>query len=396
LILPAGDLPPSQRELGYRLASERLQAWKEAGVLVSDPQPSLYLYQQQFRLPKGQPRSRLGFFALARLTEWGEGIYRHEMTLPGPVADRIRLLEACQANLSSIFGLYSDPRQEVIGLLADRAAGRAPQLEARDDHGVWHGLWRISDAEVLQRVTELVRAQPVVVADGHHRYTAALEYRNRQRRANVAGGVAAPWDYVLVYLGAFEDPGLVILPTHQVVHGLEGFAPERFVEQLRGRFVVRQEPALAALLEGLDDLADAPEVVLGAVVQGSRYYRLEAARPVTSAAPEEALDVSVLRRWAVEPLLRQHGAEAHLEGHLHYTHEASEAAARVSAGQADVAFILRPTPLEQVRSVALARRVMPQKSTYFYPKLLSGLVFYDYAQWREDTLTLPEQAASML
>jgi uncharacterized protein (DUF1015 family) len=381
LILPAGDLPPAERDRGYQLAPQRLRTWKERGVLVPDEQPSLYLYRQRFRLPSGEARTRQGFFALARLTEWGEGIHRHELTLPGPISDRVQLLDACQANLSSVFGLYSDPRQEVIGLLTAQVGGLAPMAEAVDDRGVWHGLWQVSDPRAVQRVAALLRERPLIVADGHHRYTAALQYRDRRHLAGPNGGHAAPWDYVLCYLGAVEDPGLVILPTHQALRGLDGASSESLLGTLGGRFALHEEPALAALLERLSTLADAPEVVLGAVVQGSRYYLLQAPRPERSGAPEDSLDVSALRRWAVEPLL---GASADLEAHLRYTHEAPEAAAWVSTGQADVAFILRPTPLTQVRSVALAGRVMPQKSTYFYPKLLSGLVFYDYACWRPE------------
>jgi uncharacterized protein (DUF1015 family) len=229
------------------------------------------------------------------------------------------------------------------------------------------------------------------VADGHHRYTAALQYRNRRRLAGPNGGHTAPWDYVLFYLGAVEDPGLVILPTHQALRGLDGTSSESLLGRLGAHFALHEEPALAALLLKLSTLADAPEVVLGAVVQGSRYYLLQASRPERPGAPEDSLDVSTLRRWGVEPLLEACGAPADLEAHLRYTHEAPEAAAWVSTGQADVAFILRPTPLAQVQSVALAGRVMPQKSTYFYPKLLSGMVFYDYACWRPEVCPTREQ-----
>lgn len=377
LILPAGDLPPAQRAQGYRLAATRWQAWKRAGALAPDEQPSLYLYRQQFRLPGGEARMRQGFFALARLTEWGEGVYRHELTLPGPVADRIRLLAACRANLSSIFGLYSDPQHEIITTLEEQVGGQAPAIEVVDDRNIWHGLWPVADPVALRQVTDLLQNRSLVVADGHHRYTAALEYRARMRRANPTLTGPAPWDYALFYLDALEDPGLVILPTHQVLQHLPGFAPERFVEQMQGALTVHEEPALAALLERLDSLAADPAVALGAVVEGGRYYLLRATRP-QARVPEEALDVALLRRHAVEPLLRQYGAGDDLERHLCYTHQAHEAAAWVSMGQANVAFILRPTSLAEVRSVALAHRVMPQKSTYFYPKVLSGLVFYDH------------------
>ncbi|MDI7276290.1 MAG: DUF1015 domain-containing protein [Anaerolineae bacterium] len=396
LILPAADLPPAEHDRGYRLAAERLQSWKDRGILVADAQPSLYLYRQHFRLPSGEERVRQGFFALARLTEWGGGIYRHELTLQGPISDRLRLLNACQANLSSVFGLYSDPHGEVIECLTGAADGLPPISEAVDDRGVWHGLWQVSDPRVLRAVAGLVRDRPVVVADGHHRYTAALEYRNRQRARGRNGRDHAPWDHVLLYLGALEDPGLVVLPTHRVVHSLRGFAPARFVAAMQEGFAVHEQPSLAALLERLASLVDAPGVVLGAALQGARYYLLETARPASPQAPEEALDVSVVRRRIVEPLLAQHRADADLAAHLRYTHDASEAAAWVSTGHADLALLLRPTPLEQVRSIALANRVMPQKSTYFYPKLLSGLVFYDYALWQEDPSPLAQPAASAL
>lgn len=393
LILPAGDLSPAERERGYRLASQRLRAWKDAGILVPDEQPSLYLYRQQFRLPNGQEKLRQGFFALVRIVDWGDGIYRHELTLPGPISDRLCLLDACQANLCSIFGLYSDPQGEVIESLARAVGYRPPVSEAVDDRGVWHGLWPVSDAASLRAVSELMRDRPVIIADGHHRYTAALEYRNRRRAAGDGGEGAAPWDYVLMYLDALEDPGLVVMPTHQVMHSLKGFAAAGFLARMEHRFGALEQPSLAALLEKLVQLQDAPEVILGAVLRGARYYLLTAARPVSPMAPEEALDVSVLRRWAVEPLLKEHGGNGELESHLRYTHDAAEAAAWVSTGQADVAFLLRPTRLDDVRSVALANRVMPQKSTYFYPKLLSGLVLYDYALWQEASRPLAARAA---
>lgn len=382
LILPAGDLPPAERKRGYDLAPERLQDWKQKGVLAPDDRPSFYLYRQRFRLGSGPLRTRQGFFALLRLTEWGEGVYRHEMTHSGPVSDRVRLLGACRANLSSVFGLYSDPQQEVIGLLAARAEGEAPVGEAVDDQGVWHGLWQVSDPAVTARVVSLLRERPVVIADGHHRYTAALQYRNDCRaKAPTACGPMAT-DYALFYLGALEDPGLAILPTHQALHGLVGFSPEGFRALMQGHFAVQDEPDPARALERL---AESPDAVLGAVVRGGGSCLLRAPRPENAAAPEEALDVSLLRRYAIEPLLDRYGRAEGLEAHLRYTHDAAEAVSWVDASQADVAFILRPTPLEQVRTVALAHRVMPQKSTYFYPKLLSGLLFFDHTHWEAYT-----------
>ncbi len=385
LILPAGDLPAEERERGYRLAAERLRAWRGQGILEPDAQPSLYLYEQRFRLPNGEAKARRGFFGLARLTEWGEGIHRHELTLPGTVSDRIHLLEACQANLSPIFGLYSDPRQKTIAVLLSQTAGRAPTAEAVDERGVWHGLWQVSDPEAVREVGKRLRERPVVVADGHHRYTAALEYRRRRRLEGQTVDQAAPWDYVLFCLTALEDPGLVILPTHQVLHGLAGFTAERTLARLQSRFQVHSEASLEALLERMAGLAGAPDVVLGAALEGGHCFLLQAPRPGNLGVCEQALDVAVLRRQAVEPLLEEYGVRADLEGHLRYTHEAAEAAAWVSAGEAQLAFLVRATPLEQVRTVALAQRVMPQKSTYFFPKLLSGLVIYDHTVARQAT-----------
>lgn len=375
LIRPAADLPAAERERGYHLAPERLRTWKKEGVLVPDDRPSLYFYRQRFRLSGGQMRTRHGFFALVRLTEWGEGVFRHELTLPGPVSDRVRLLGACQANLSPVFGLYSDPEQEVTGLLVEGSEDVPPIGEVQDDHGVWHGLWQVSDPAIIGRVVAFLRERSVVIADGHHRYTAALQYRNSCRAAGHADGEAIPSDYALFYLGALEDPGLAILPTHQVLHGLAGFTPEGFRALMEDHFSIKEEQDPAAVLDGLTESQDA---LLGAVVQGGPGYLLRAARPENPAAPEEALDVSLLRRYAVEPLLRHYDAVGNLEGHLRYTHDAAEAAGWVRAGEANVAFIVRSTPLEQVRTVALARRVMPQKSTYFHPKPLTGLVFFDH------------------
>ncbi|MGQ9681534.1 MAG: DUF1015 domain-containing protein [Anaerolineae bacterium] len=377
LILPAGDLLPDQRDRGYQLAAERLRRWKAEGVLVADPNPALYYYRQQFQLAHGRRLTRQGFFALARLTEWNQGIYRHELTLPGPVSDRIRLLEECHANLSSIFGLYSDPTHEVAAMMAERAEAVPPAVEVVDDGGVAHALWVLDEPALVQRVTSLLRDRPIVVADGHHRYTAALEYRNR-RRAEGQEGLAS-WDYVLFYLTALEDPGLVILPTHQVLHGLPGFGAERFVTAMQSAFTVQELPTLTVLMEHLDRSETEPDVFLGAVAREGRCFLLQASRPQT--ALEDALDVAILRRWAVAPLLADNSSAANVEAHLRYTHDAAEAAAWVTGGEADVAFLLRPTPLDAVRTLALAHKVMPQKSTYFWPKVLSGLVIHDFGAW---------------
>ena len=345
LILP--------REPDRGAASARtLRAWVESGVLVREPQPAIYLYSQQFSLPDGSTRRRDGIICRLRLEDFSRGIVRpHERTLPGPKADRLAILRATGANLSPIMGLYDRPGEPVRELVGAAALG-PPVIDVSS----WHQLWAITDATVIERVTAALVDETVIIADGHHRYETALAYRDEQQGNEAAG-------YVLAYLANMEEEGVVILPTHRLVPGPLSLEPAVLEARLRERFTVEPLPAVGRRSPGeIDCLLPHRRVRLRA--------RPEATARLAHLPPAlRTLDVSLLHGLVLGPLLRVETAR------LAFTHEDEEAAEAVADGRAAAAFLLNPPTMTEVRAVCLAGELMPEKSTYFFPKLATGLVF---------------------
>ena len=328
-------------------AARTLRAWIDQRVLVRDREPALYLYAQEYTLPDGSRRRRDGVLCRLRLEAFARGVVRpHERTLPGPKADRLRILRATGANLSAIFGLYARPGEPVRALL-DAADPGPPLL----DVGGWHQLWRITDPGRIDRFARALASETIIIADGHHRYETALAYRDEQR-----GNEAARW--VLAYLANMEEEGVVILPTHRLIRGC---VPADVESRLSRSFTLRSADGRRApgeidcVLPGrklrlspraaaLDLLGDLPPVLRG-------------------------LEVELLRRAILDPIL---GVDA---GALEFTHDDEEAVAAVASGRAAAAFLVNAPTIGQVREVCLAGELMPEKSTYFYPKIASGLVF---------------------
>jgi uncharacterized protein (DUF1015 family) len=341
---------PREAERGAA-AARQLGEWVASGVLVADPAPAVYLYAQRFSLPDGSTRERHGVICRLRLEDFASGVVRpHERTLAGPKADRLAILRATGANLSPIFGLYARPDEPVRELLGGDALG--PPVVDVDG---WHRLWRVDDPAAIERFQAALAAETVIIADGHHRYETALAYRDEQR-----GNPAAA--YVLAYLANTEEEGVVILPTHRLVRGPLRLSPVALEAALRESFEVVPRPERARRSGGEIDC-----------VLPDRRLRL---RPRPAAATHlqgvpravAALDVALLHGAVLGPLL---GVDA--EG-LDFTHDDDEAIEAVARGRAAAAFLLNPPTLHEVRAVCLAGEVMPEKSTYFYPKLASGLV----------------------
>ncbi len=371
-----------ERDNVYTRAAGELHRWQAEGVLVRDEEPSIYLYRQHYRLPEeGVERVRDGFIALVRLEEFGRGVLPHESTLSGPKADRLRLMAATRANLSCIFSLYSDPA-DAIGAALRLPAERRPAVDVTDDDGVRHVLWPVSDAEVISRVVAAMADKRVFIADGHHRYETALAYRDRRRAEGGEHTGREPFDYVMMYFTAMEDTGLSILPTHRLVHSLNGFDPEGFLEALETHFEIMPFESEEAMLFAMQDLGQRDNT-FGMYLQG--FYKSFVLRlrddPDTRAAlarrgPEvlTGLDVTVLHDLVLEDTLHI-DRQAQLEKrNLDYLTDVRTAIESVREQDYHVAFILNPTRVEQVKAVAEAGIRVPQKTTYFYPKLLSGLV----------------------
>ena len=376
--------PPEDPDERYRRVARTFAAWRSDGTLRKDPRASLYVYEQVYRVPGTTlERTQRGFFARLRLEPFGPdgGILPHERTLAGPREDRYRLLRATGVNTSPVVILYRDPaasaRTELAAVVAQK-----PVSDVTDDDGTRHRLWVVNDDGpdgVVQRLEATAGPAPVFIADGHHRYETALRYRD-ERRMTRSCEPDPPFDFIFALLLDADDE-LTVLPTHRIVRGLGDDGLARFREGLDGLFEVTpaDADALVARYDAAGSLAGG-EGRLGLVTRGGAW-QLVARREALEAlvAGGEALrklDVTLLGA-ALEALAGIDAAAVAGGERIRYSKSAAEAAQLVHEGTdgADAAFLLEPTPVASILEVAAAGDVMPQKSTYFYPKALTGLVF---------------------
>ncbi len=379
LILPRGD-----GDTRYAAAARTLDAWRSVGVLVRDKVPALYRYHQTYtRAELGpNPVTRRGFVCAVRLHHFDEGvILPHERTLRGPKEDRLKLMRATRAHFSQIFGLYPDPER-----LADRAfesaEARAPELEGRTTDGTLHRLWRVTDAATVRAVTTVLAAKNVYIADGHHRYETMLALRE-EFRASGTTGPRATTEYATMFLANMDDPGLVVLPTHRLVHSLASFDREQVLAAARAWFDVAEIAGGASdamTLRGQLAARAAERPSFALVVPGDERAWILSLR----VAPEAAglvgppalttLDVTILHALVLERMLGIDRAAQEAQSHITYVKDTASALDRVRRGEAQVGFLMHPTRVRQVKDVSDVGEVMPQKSTFFYPKIASGLV----------------------
>jgi uncharacterized protein (DUF1015 family) len=362
--LPLGEDP-------YDQAAARFSDWKEDGVVVRDGEPALWAHEQLYRGPDGHRRVRRGFFTRVRVQDYGAGRIRpHERTHPGPKEDRLRLTRATKANLSPIFSLYSDPTGAAWGALEPATHGK-PWGEVTDDDATVHRIWRIGEPLAIARAQEALRGVELLIADGHHRYETARVY------ADEIGG-EGEHRYVLMCLVALEDPGLTVFPTHRLVRGLDAARWKALDEAIARDFttypVSRAQiapPAGEGPLElGYIDARTREPLRLALKDQAIA----DAALPEHSAAYRR-LDTGVLEELLLKRALKLTDADISHLNDFGYARDADQALALVESGDYDAAFLLRPTPVQQVRDVAASGENMPPKSTYFFPKLLTGLLF---------------------
>ena len=383
LILPEDRDDDGEAENRYTRGATALRTWREDGILVRDERPALYLYRQTYRVEgEAEDRQRDGIFAAVRLEDPDAGVVRpHERTLEGPKADRLKLTRATGANLSPIFGLFSDPDGEVLHRV--RAAVTGDALLAGVDHdGIRHELWRLDDRAAISGFGEALRELEIFIADGHHRYATALNYRTIARGEQPTAGPAASFEHVLMVLTSMEDEGLAVLPIHRVLHHLPGFDPGAFLDRVRERVDVRPVDGADALEAELGSASGRPAGLLLRSADGGapRAYVMDLegriGRPDDVPPVLWDLDVRRLHRWIIEEAAGvSPEAQARKEG-LTFFSKAAVARAMVEDGEGDAALFLRSTRIEQVREVARAGEVMPQKSTFFYPKLASGMVLH--------------------
>ncbi len=362
----------------YAQSAALLEQWIAEGVLVRDDS-SFYLYEQEFPIPgSAEVVKRRGVLGALTLEEFGKGVQPHEHTLSGPKADRLNLLRALDTNTSPIFGLFADD-DAWVALLLESVTPKKPAAEATDAEGITHRLWQVTDDETVNGIVAGFENESILIADGHHRYETALNYLSEQRENadNWTGAESA--NSVLMMCVSMADPGLVVLPTHRLVKNVDPNQVAALPEQLAKYFDVEKlddgATAFADALGGEDGSAK-----IGLHLAGQSYLLslrpddAQSAMDAEKSAAYNALDVSVLHRLILEGELGVDADKLAAGGHVSYTIHANEAIEKVEAGEAQAAFLLRSTPARQVAEVAAAGDKMPQKSTYFYPKLMTGLV----------------------
>ncbi len=385
LDLPRGEPDP------YTAAAETLASWRREGALVRDPEPAIWAHSQEYAGPDGRTLTRRGFFCRVHLEEYGPGRIRpHERTHPGPKEDRLLLTRATQANISPIFSLYSDPSQAAWQALAPFTADD-PWGEVRDGDGTIHRLWRVTDQGAIDAVQVATRDAELLIADGHHRYETMLDYAREQGRSSPPAP-AAEHEYILMCLVALEDPGLTIFPTHRLIRGLNDRQRASLARTIERDFHVEPMPVGTAPV-GTAPVGTAPveqlppppgpgPLVLGYVngrdQQVLRLTLKSQAIADTALADHSTayrtLDTGVLEALLLKGALGLTDDDiAHFNG-LFYARDVAEALAMVHSGEYEAAFLMRPTPVRQVREIAAAGENMPPKSTYFFPKLLTGLL----------------------
>jgi len=387
----------------YTRAAATLQQWRDDGVLKQENEPALYGYAQTYDVPgrPGEVRERRGFIALAQLHDYEDKVvYRHEQTFPKHKSDRLALFKATRAYCEQIYMLYADPTFTAEKAIFDDSEGhvRRADLEIKDEYGVHHRLWKLTDPALIQRVLAAMQDKELIIADGHHRYETSVGYMHERAKELGIDENAAPKTDKGLPAPAFPEqammmtfvnmaaPGITILPTHRVVFGLKGFDADHFFGQAHPYFTVT--PIQGAASKGaseeavlLEKLRACDSVAFIAVTrQGAALLKpkSDAVEPLLEGLSprQKQLDVTQLHKIVLEKLLGLDETAVRAGDNVRYLREASEAIEQVRSGQANIAFLIKPVSLAQMRDVSLNLEVMPQKSTDFYPKLLSGLAMY--------------------
>jgi uncharacterized protein (DUF1015 family) len=396
LILGKREATDHDQENVYTRASAFFRNWRREGIFLQDPQPSIYAYSQRFLVPRTtREAERRGFIALGRVEDYSANVvFRHEQTLAKPKADRLELLRATRAHFGQIFMLYNDTG-EIDSLLTQETP---PTTEVTDEYGVVNRIWKVSDPGIVDLVRGKMRDKKLIIADGHHRYETALNYRNERRAATPklvgaprerASGTTlrteteeAPYEMVMMTFVNMNGPGMVVLPTHRVVHGLQSFTPEAFQSAARAYFNVEEVDPSVDADRATAILREAGHVGT-ALLAGTttRVFLLHTPRAPASMFPglsirQQALDVVQLHKVLLEGVLELSEESIRNQHNISYVRDVGEALASVRSGKANAAFLMNPCRMEQVRDIAFAGEVLPQKSTDFFPKLLSGLTIY--------------------
>jgi uncharacterized protein (DUF1015 family) len=387
-VLP-GD---SDKNNVYTRAAKKVDEWIAEKILAQDAAPSIYIYSQEFLVPGTQTRRvRVGFIALGRVEDYdAHVVFRHERTLSAPKADRIELLRQTRVQTGQLFLLYDDPSRIIDSLLEDTARKSTP-LEMIDEYGVIHRLWPVDDPAFVRRIQSAMKDKKIVIADGHHRYETALNYRNEGRAKAGKADPLAAYEFAMMTFINTHSKGLTVLPTHRVVGNLANFDFEKFRKSLAPYFdwyaypFQNPEERATAFAEFRKDLEGESHGrrAIGVYPGGGSFFLfllrrdadLESVLPDVSEG-QRGLDVVLLHRLILDKGLGISAEAVAAEKNVGYEREIEAAIARVDRGEAQIAFLLKAVRVQQVADIALAGDVLPQKSTDFYPKLLSGVAIY--------------------
>ena len=415
IVLGKHEADDNEEHNVYTRAADTLKKWRGEHILREETAPALYGYSQTYTVPgtggttgvKAEIRERRGFIALGQLHDYiDKVVYRHEQTFPKHKSDRLALFKATRAYCEQIYMLYSDPTftaEKVIfeapPATSDSGASvrhdaRTPDLEIVDEYHVVHRVWKLTDPKLIQRVLDAMEDKWLLIADGHHRYETSVAYMHERAGEQKIDAKAAPKmtpdglpqpafpeQAMMMTFVNMDAPGITILPTHRVVSGIEGFGLRGFEESAKKYFEVKE---LAKSLTPLQLLAELNETEGVAFVAATREGNLLLKPKVEAIAPllaglsprQSQLDVTQLHKVVIEKLLGMDEETVRKGEKIRYYREADESVERVISGKADVAFLIKPVTLEQMKDISLNLEVMPQKSTDFYPKLLSGLAMY--------------------
>ncbi|RJP71238.1 MAG: DUF1015 domain-containing protein [Candidatus Abyssobacteria bacterium SURF_17] len=381
-----GDGPGENK---YARAGRLLKQWIASGMLRYDQKPSIYIYEQEYQYSSERPRLRRGFLALARLEDQESGvILGHEHTMMPPKVDRLNLMKECKANLSPIFSLYSQPDGSIDSILVE-AAFTSPVYDFRDDKNIRNRFWVVNDPAVIRSITSQMENKSLIIADGHHRYETALIYRHIRRSEGKSSSEDAPYNYVMMLFVNLEGEGVSIYPIHRIIHGLERFEPGQFQRQIEKYFERTEYPFTCANCETVArnfsaDMARVGETrhAFGLYLGGNALELLTSRDDIALREFVErdhcesfrTLDVAIAQAVILQKILGIDTQNLSKEEHVRFTPSSDSALEAVRRGEAQIALLLNPTKPEQVKAVTYEGEKMPQKSTYFYPKLLSGLV----------------------
>ena len=361
LILSQPHDDDTDDENRYTRAATLMNQWRSDGTLQQDTTPRYYIYDQSFNAPDRKDYTRRALIGLVKLEPFeNRVVLPHEKTHAGPKIDRLNLMRQCHANLSPIFLLYADPAGEIEQIMESFTDERSPEIDCEETFGSTHRLWCLDDAEHNNQIQKLFSSKPLLIADGHHRYETALAFRNEMAYTGLQG-----YGYMMVNLVRMESPGLAVLAIHRLLENLSADSIAHATVKLPEVFEIHELDTQATLMAQLERLKGKSPAI--GMYTADDNYRLLISRSTT---PEGQLDVTLVQ----ETLIKEMFQVETLADHISYTAYADDAIAHVQGGTGRVALLMNPTPVEQVLEVAMAGDIMPQKSTYFYPKMATGLV----------------------